>query len=183
MQRRSFLQSSTSMAALALPAIGFAGSAAADSVLKPALAISVLCADASDCFSPNTDAANTSGPVSIRVAPVDAQANADVRFRLWFAGDEGQHGFELASFSAKRGRSSSLSLHAEAERLLAIDAELSNRSADVCSAQAQCLLSQGGLGRLSPGSHLIVLHEQGKAVTAASDPAIIAAIRLDIKAA
>ncbi|MBK8283837.1 MAG: hypothetical protein IPK97_02575 [Ahniella sp.] len=183
MQRRSFLQSSTSMAALALPAIGFASSSVAQSALSPAVSISVLCSDENGCFGPGTGIAEARGPVNIRVAQIDAQPEASVRFRLWFAGDEGQNAFELASSSPRGGRSSSLRLNAEAERLLAIDAEVSATGDTASAGSAQCLLSQGGFGRLKPGSHLIVLHNQGNTVMNESDPAIIAAIRLDIQAA
>ncbi len=182
MQRRSFLQSSTSMAALALPAVSLAHSSSGQGI-QSGLAISLLSSDPANAPSDKIGGGDIRGPVTVRVANVQARPDADVRFRLWFAAEEGRHAFELASFSPIRGRSSSLRLQADSERLLAIDAELAGSVTEVCSASAQCLLSQGGLGRLKPGTHWIVLHAQDTAVKAETDSAVIAAVQLDVEAA
>lgn len=174
MLRRHFIAQTGLAGAVVLPSLPSIAQNVA--MQEPSLQWSLLseaktgeCAASLPCYA---------GTVRIQVRPDQAIAGIQASSRLWFQTDEGTAAYELASF-ASNGRSQSLWLTADAERLLALECTCGTEGGQ---AAQQLLLSQGGLGHLGLGRHWLVLHAADQAPQSATDSGVVARIQLNVQA-
>jgi len=181
MQRRKFLSTTATAAALAAPMTALAARSASFVPSTDDVALSLLSSHDGVCFGPAQACTSASGPVRVRVSSAQVSDRASAGFRIWFAGNDGQYAFEAASVS-DRGASSSLKFDADARHL--VSAEVAWQSGAHQPVQCvQCVTSERGLGHLKPGQHWLVLHTAGDRVTDPQDQRVLARLRLDVAAA
>ena len=179
MKRRSFLKNAAFTGACA-SLMWVATRTFAAAVTSPQLALRLLkVTDAGDCVDAASCIAHV-GRVQVRVSGIEKHADlANVQVRAWFAGDEGQAAFDLASVGVN-GASSNLRFATQAERLLSFEARTTHEGKVAKACSAQRLTTSIAGGQLATGQYWLLLHRADADVAQPHHAAVMARLRLDV---